>query len=99
MLYIGEKYLAAGSGCLKNQKSSTYSGKDISPSLSVSKSIKKAEGLQYNSPGLRSPLKYPSLTMLDSDGGKTGTIARIRSAGFITSSPSKFWLDAKYLKI
>lgn len=77
----------------------TYSGKDISPSLSVSKSIKKEDGAQCNSPGTRSPLKYPSLTILDSDGGKTVTTARIKSAGVIHISPFVFLDVAKYSKI
>ena len=70
----------------------------MSPSLSTSKSIKKSEGAQCNSPGFLSPPKYPSLTRLDSDGGKTGTTARIRSAGFISNSPSGDRKDAKYSK-
>lgn len=76
----------------------THSWKDISSSLSTSKSIKKCEGEQHKWPGLLSPFKYPSLTMLDSDGGKTGTTARIRSTGFMTISPSGVWQDAKYSK-
>lgn len=76
----------------------THSLKDISPSLFTSKSIKKSEGPQHNSPGLLSPLKYPSLTRLDSEGGNTGTTARIRSAGFISNSPSGDRKDAKYSK-
>lgn len=66
----------------------THSLKDISPSLFTSKSIKKSEGGQSKWPGLLSPIKYPFLTSLDSDGGKTGTTARIRSAGFMSNSPS-----------
>ena len=58
--------------------------------------MKNSEGGQRNWPGLLSPFKYPSLTRLDSDGGKTGTTARIRSAGFISSSPSGVRQDAKY---
>lgn len=76
----------------------THSLKDISPSLSTSKSIKNSEGRQNKWPGLLSPFKYPSLTSLDSDGGKTGTTARIRSTGFISSSPSGVRQDAKYSK-
>lgn len=76
-----------------------YSGNDISPSLLVSKSIKKFDGLQCKSPGLRSPLKYPSLMILDSDGGNTGTTARIKSAGNINTSPSGLRKDAKYSNI
>lgn len=76
----------------------THSLKDISPSLFTSKSIKKSEGGQRNRPGLLSPLKYPSLTSLDSDGGKTGTTARIKSEGFMSNSPSGVRKDAKYSK-
>ena len=39
------------------------------------------------SPGDRSPLKDPYRTMLESNGGNTGTIARTRSAGVINNSP------------
>ena len=70
----------------------------MSPSLFVSKSIKNFEGAQCNSPGTRSPLKYPSLTRFDSDGGKTGTMARIKSAGVIKVSPEGVLTDAKYSK-
>lgn len=77
----------------------TYSGKEISPSLLVSKSIKNLDGEQCNSPGWCSPFKYPSLTISDSDGGKTGTTALIKSAGVIHISPSGFLDEAKYSKI
>jgi hypothetical protein len=60
---------------------STYSAKEMRPSLFVSNSIKNSDGAQCNSPGLRSPLNLPSRTMVDSDGGKTGTTALIKSAG------------------
>lgn len=68
------------------------------PSLLVSKSMKNLEGAQSNSPGTRSPLKNPSLTRVDSDGGNTGTIARIKSAGVISTSPPGVRNDAKYSK-
>jgi len=35
---------------------------------------------------------------LDSDGGKTGTTARIRSSGLISNSPFGDKIDAKYSK-
>lgn len=66
------------------------------PSLSVSKSIKNSEGAQHNSPGVLSPLRYPSRTRFDSDGGKTGTTARIKSAGVINVSPLSAMKEAKY---
>lgn len=62
----------------------------------TSKSMKKSEGEQRNSPGFLSPLKYPSLTRLDSDGGKTGITALMRSPGLISNSPSGVVVDAKY---
>lgn len=71
----------------------------MSPSLLVSKSIKNVDGAQRNSPGSCSPLKYPSLTISESDGGKTGTTALIKSAGVMHTSPSGFLDDAKYSKI
>lgn len=70
--------------------------KEIYPSLLTSKSMKKSDGEQRNSPGFLSPLKYPSLTRLDSDGGKTGTTALMRSSGLISNSPSDVQADAKY---
>lgn len=73
----------------------TYSGNEISPSLLVSKSIKNFEGAQFNSPGTLSPLKNPSLIRFDSEGGNTGTIARIKSAGVIKTSPAGVRIDAK----
>lgn len=76
-----------------------YSGNDISPSLLVSKSIKKVDGAQRKSPGWRSPLRFPSLTLSDSDGGNTGTTALIKSAGVMNISPSGLRKDAKYSKI
>jgi hypothetical protein len=77
----------------------TYSGNEIRPSLFVSNSKKNSDGEHRSSPGFRSPLKRPSLTMSDSDGGNTGTIARIRSAGSMNTSPSEFRTDAKYSNI
>lgn len=74
----------------------THSLKDTWPSLFVSKSIKNFEGAHCSSPGLLSPLRYPSLTRCDSDGGNTGTTALIRSAGVINISPSSASKDAKY---
>lgn len=70
----------------------------MSPSLLVSKSIKNSEGAQYSSPGTCSPLREPSLTRFDSEGGKTGTTARIKSAGVIKTSPPGVRMDAKYSK-
>lgn len=77
----------------------TYSGNEIRPSLFVSNSKKKSDGAHRSSPGFGSPLNRPPLTMSDSDGGNTGTTARIRSAGFMNTSPSEFLTDAKYSNI
>lgn len=74
----------------------THSLKDTRPSLFTSKSMKNCEGEQRNSPGNLSPLRDPSLTMFDSDGGNTGTMARIKSPGVIRVSPRLFFTDAKY---
>lgn len=74
----------------------THSLKEIRPSSFTSNNIKNSEGAQRNSPGALSPIKYPSRTKWDSDGGNTGTTARIRSAGLISNSPSGFSADAKY---
>jgi hypothetical protein len=74
----------------------THSGKEMSPSLFVSKSIKNSEGSHCNVPGTCSPLREPSLTRLDSEGGNTGTTARIKSAGVIKTSPPVVLFDAKY---
>uniref|UniRef100_A0A9I9EBP2 Uncharacterized protein n=1 Tax=Cucumis melo TaxID=3656 RepID=A0A9I9EBP2_CUCME len=69
--------------------SNSYSAKEMRPSLLVSKSMKNLEGAQHSSPEiLLSPLRKPSLTRLDSDGGNTGTMALIRSDGLIYISPS-----------
>jgi len=76
----------------------THSAKEMSPSLLVSKSIKNCEGSHCNSPGTCSPLRKPSLTRVDSEGGKTGTMARIKSAGVIKTSPPGDRTDAKYSK-
>lgn len=76
----------------------THSGKDMSPSLLVSKSMKNCEGSQSSSPGTRSPLRKPSLTRFDSDEGNTGTTALIKSAGVIRTSPAGVRRDAKYSK-
>lgn len=76
----------------------THSLKDMWPSLFVSKSIKNFDGAHSSSPGFLSPLRYPSLTRCDSDGGNTGTTALIRSAGVINISPSWASKDAKYSK-
>lgn len=76
----------------------THSTKEMSPSLLVSKSIKFFEGSHCNSPGTSSPLRKPSLTRFDSEGGKTGTMARIKSAGVIKISPLGLRTDAKYSK-
>lgn len=73
-----------------------YSANDISPSLSVSKSIKNSEGEQSNWPGIFSPFRYPPRTLDASDGGNTGTTARIKSAGVINTSPEGDRKDAKY---
>ena len=70
----------------------------MSPSLFVSKSIKNSEGSHSNEPGNCSPLKEPSLTRLDSEGGNTGTMARIKSAGVIKTSSPGIRFDAKYSK-
>ena len=75
-----------------------YSEKEISPSLLVSKSMKNLEDAQCNSPGTVSPLRNHSLMRFDSDGGNTGTTARIKSAGVIRTSPSGVLKDAKYSK-
>lgn len=75
-----------------------YSEKEISPSLLVSKSMKNLEGAQCNSLGTVSPLRNPSLTRFDSDGGNSGTTARIKSAGVRRTSPSGVLKDAKYSK-
>ena len=61
--------------------------------------MKNSDGAHCSSPGWRSPLNLPSLTILDSDGGKTGTTALIRSVGNMYISPSGLWTDAKYSKI
>lgn len=76
----------------------THSLKETCPSLFVSKSMSKSEGAQRRSPGFLSPLKYPSLTRCDSEGGKTGITARIRSIGLMSNSPSGARNDAKYSK-
>ena len=82
---------------LEERSKNSYSAKEMRPSLLVSKSMKKVEGAQHSSPDiLLSPLKKPSLTRLDSDGGNTGTMALIRSDGLIYISPSGVWIDAKY---
>lgn len=80
------------------ESSETHSPKDMSPSLLVSKSMKNLEGGQCNSPGTRSPLRNPSLTRFDSEGGNTGTTARIKSAGVINTSPAGVLTEAKYSK-
>jgi hypothetical protein len=77
----------------------TYSAKEMSPSPFVSNSMKKSEGAQCSSPGWRSPLSLPSLTIFDSEGGNTGTTALIKSVGNMYTSPSGLWMDAKYSKI
>lgn len=77
----------------------TYSEKDISPSLFVSNNMKNFDGAQFKSPGCCSPRRCPSLTKFDSDGGNTGTTALIKSAGYINTSPSELRKDAKYSKI
>lgn len=74
----------------------THSLKDIRPSLFVSKSIKNSEGAHRKSPGLLSPLRCPSRIRCDSEGGNTGTTARIKSAGVINVSPSSEEKDEKY---
>ena len=66
------------------------------PSLFTSKSMKNCDGAQCNSPGDLSPLRDPSLTTFDSEGGNTGTIARIKSPGLMRVSPLVFSTDAKY---
>ena len=76
----------------------SYSEKEMSPSPLVSKSMKNFEGAQCNFPGTVSPLRNPSLTRFDSDGGNTGTTARIKSSGVIRTSPSGVLKDAKYSK-
>ena len=76
----------------------THSLKEMRPSLSTSKSMKNSDGEHLSSPGFLSPVKYPSLTRWDSDGGNTGTIALIKSAGFISNSPFDVRTDAKYSK-
>uniref|UniRef100_A0A0A9E461 Uncharacterized protein n=1 Tax=Arundo donax TaxID=35708 RepID=A0A0A9E461_ARUDO len=73
--------LKLDSGMLSNVTKKMYSAKEMRPSLFVSNSMKNFDGAQCNSPGLRSPLNLPSRTMVDSDGGKTGTTALIKSAG------------------
>ena len=63
---------------VKHEKTiEAYSGKDMNPSLLVSKSMKNCERGQLNCPGIRFPLRKPSRTQFDSDGGNTGTSARI----------------------
>uniref|UniRef100_A0A0A9CHI4 Uncharacterized protein n=1 Tax=Arundo donax TaxID=35708 RepID=A0A0A9CHI4_ARUDO len=84
---------------LSNVTKKIYSAKEISPSPFVSNSMKNSDGAQCNSPGWRSPLSLPSLTIFDSDGGKTGTTALIKSVGNMYASPSGLWTDAKYSKI
>lgn len=73
-----------------------YSLKETCPSLFISKSMSKLEGAQRSSPGFLSPHKYPSLTRCDSEGGKTGITARMRSIGVMSNSPSGARNDAKY---
>ena len=75
--------------CVKHEKTiEPYSGKYMNPSLLVSKSMKNCEGGQHNCPGIRSPLRKPSPTQFDSDGGNIGTSARIKSTDVIRTSPA-----------
>lgn len=70
----------------------------MSPSPFMSNSMKNSEGGQYRSPGTSSPLRNPSRIRPDSEGGNTGTTARIKSAGVMSTSPEGVRTVAKYSK-
>ena len=74
----------------------SYSLNEIKPSPLVSNNIKKSDsGPGRKSPGVFSPGNDPSRIKPDSDGGKTGTTALIRSLAVINVWPSGNFTDAK----